>query len=199
MTANPRPIIVVHHSLDPTQTVPSAVNATLTFNSAAGTTWYYNTSAFIAGDIQQIALQANATSLSTGRYSYSVQVVDERSTQHDLDLHRHGHGAQPVDERLRRRLDAPGPGADHPRHRRRDPEPGRQRREPLVLGQPRRVGGNYTSPAGDFSTLTKTSHAATPARCRTAPRSPSTRADTRPPRSTSTTCTRPIPTTAPTS
>ena len=72
----------------------------------AGTTWYYNTSTFIPGDVQQIALQANATSLSTGRYSYSVQVVDERSDQHDLDLQRHGHGAQPVDQRLRRRLDA---------------------------------------------------------------------------------------------
>ena len=44
LTANPRPIIVVHHTLDPTQTVPTTVNATLTFNSVAGTTWYYNTS-----------------------------------------------------------------------------------------------------------------------------------------------------------
>ena len=80
MTANPLPIISVHHTLDPTQSVPTAVNATLTFNSVAGTTWYYNTSSFIPGDVQQIALQANAASLSTGRYSYSVQVVDQRST-----------------------------------------------------------------------------------------------------------------------
>ena len=69
LTADPRPIIVVHHTLDPTQSVPTAVNATLTFNSMVGTTWYYNTSQFTPGDVQQIALQANATSLSTGRYA----------------------------------------------------------------------------------------------------------------------------------
>ena len=46
----------------------------------AGTTWYYNTSQFTPGDVQQIALQANATSLSTGRYAYSAQVVDEYSS-----------------------------------------------------------------------------------------------------------------------
>ena len=80
LTADPQPIIVVHHTLDDTQSIPTKVNATLTFNSVAGTTWYYNTSQFIPGDIQQIALQANATGLSTGRYSYSVQIVDERST-----------------------------------------------------------------------------------------------------------------------
>ena len=80
LTANAQPIIVVHHTLDVRLSVPTKVDATLTFNSVAGTKWVYNTSPFIAGDIQQIALQANATGLSTGRYSYSVQVVDERST-----------------------------------------------------------------------------------------------------------------------
>ncbi len=78
LTADPRPIVVVNHPLDPSLSVPSKVNATLTFDGTAGTTWYYNTSSFIPGDVQQIALQADATSLSTGRYSYSVQVVDER-------------------------------------------------------------------------------------------------------------------------
>jgi RHS repeat-associated protein len=79
LTANPLPIIVVEHPLDPTQAVPSQVSAQLTFNGTAGTTWYYNTSQFTPGDIEQIALQANATSLSTGRYSYSAQVIDIRS------------------------------------------------------------------------------------------------------------------------
>ena len=78
LTANPLPIIVVEHPLDPAQAVPSQVGAQLTFNGSAGTTWYYDTSQFTPGDIQQIALQANATSLSTGRYSYSAQVVDIR-------------------------------------------------------------------------------------------------------------------------
>ena len=114
MTANPLPIIVVHHTLDPTQTVPTAVNATLTFNSVAGTTWYYNTSGFIPGDVQQIALQDQPATpehrpvqlLGAGRR----RAID----QHDIDLHRHGDGAQPVDQLLRRRLDARGPGAGHP-------------------------------------------------------------------------------------
>ena len=88
----------------------------MTFNGTAGTTWYYNTSGFIAGDVQQIALQANATGLTTGRYSYSVQVVDERSTNTTSTYSGYGDGAQPVDQRLRRRLDAPGPGAGHPGH-----------------------------------------------------------------------------------
>ena len=80
LTADPRPIIVVPNILSGSVAVPTAVNATLTFNSVAGTTWYYNTSQFTPGDIQQIALQANATSLSTGRYAYSAQVVDEYSS-----------------------------------------------------------------------------------------------------------------------
>ena len=80
LTANPMPIIVVPHSLDPTQAVPSQVSATLTFDGTALTTYYFNTSQFTAGDIEQIALQAtNATTLATGRYSYSVQVIDYRS------------------------------------------------------------------------------------------------------------------------
>ena len=139
MTANPLPIVVVHHTLDPTQTVPTAVNATLTFNSVAGTTWYYNTSSFIPGDVQQIALQANATSLSTGRYGYSVQVVDERSTNTTFTYT----GTATV---LNQSTSAFGDGWTLEgleqviplRQQRRDPQPGRQRREPLVRGQSRR-------------------------------------------------------------
>ena len=57
--------------------MPSQVSATLTFNGTVGTTYYYNTSTFNPGDVQQIALQAtSASSLATGRYSYSVQIVD---------------------------------------------------------------------------------------------------------------------------
>ena len=81
LTANPMPIIIVENPLPATGSVPSQVSAQLTFNSSAGTTWYYSTSQFNPGDIQQIALQATgATSLSTGRYSYSATVVDIGST-----------------------------------------------------------------------------------------------------------------------
>jgi len=87
ITANPMPIIVVENTLSASAAVPSQVSAQLTFNGTALTTYYYNTSQFNPGDVQQIALQAtNATSLSTGRYSYSVQVVDIGTTNTTITL-----------------------------------------------------------------------------------------------------------------
>jgi hypothetical protein len=80
LTADPRPLIVVNHILDGSQAVPSQVSAALTFNNSTGTTYYYNTSQFTPGDIEQIALQANATSLATGRYAYTATVVDYRTS-----------------------------------------------------------------------------------------------------------------------
>ena len=69
-----------HHRrkhLSSSSAVPSQVSATLTFNGTVGTTYYYNTSTLNPGDVQQIALQAtSASSLATGRYSYSMQIVD---------------------------------------------------------------------------------------------------------------------------
>ena len=61
LTADPRPIIVEHHTIDPAQARRTEVTSQLTFNGVAGTTWYYNTVPFNPGDVQQIALQANAT------------------------------------------------------------------------------------------------------------------------------------------
>jgi RHS repeat-associated protein len=78
LAADPRLIVVAHHVLDPTKSTPSQVEAKLTFNGSAGTAWYYDTSALRPGDIQQIALQANATGLSTGRYAYTVNIYDLR-------------------------------------------------------------------------------------------------------------------------
>ena len=78
--ANPMPIFLADHPLDPTLAVPTQVSAQLTFNGTAGTTYYYDTSGFIPGDIQQVALQANATSLATGRYAYTVSIGDIRGT-----------------------------------------------------------------------------------------------------------------------
>ncbi len=80
LTAQPEPIITVENTTP--ATVPSQVSAQLTFNGGTPlTTYYYNTSSggstLNPGDVQQINLQAtNATSLSTGRYTYSAQVVD---------------------------------------------------------------------------------------------------------------------------
>ena len=135
--------------------MPTKVDATLTFNSVAGTKWVYNTSPFIAGDVQQIALQANATSLSSGRYSYSVQVVDERLTNTTstytgtatvLNQSTSAFGDGWTVQGLEQVTSATGGvilslGTNG---------------ESLWFSGSPGVGSNYTSPAGDFSTLTKT-------------------------------------------
>ena len=80
LTAAPQPIIVEHHALDPSLTLPTQVSAQLTFNGTAGTTFYYNSSSLALGDVMQIAPQADATSLATGRYGYSLAIGDIRGT-----------------------------------------------------------------------------------------------------------------------
>lgn len=80
LNADPRPMILEHHELDPSQSVPTKVGAQLTFNGVTGTTYYYATSAFSGGDIMQMALQGDATSLATGRYDYSIAVSDMRGS-----------------------------------------------------------------------------------------------------------------------
>jgi len=80
LTADPRPIIVANHTLNDSLSVPTRVSAQLTFDGAAGTTYYYDTSQFIPGDIQQLAQQVDATGKATGRYSYSLAVGDVRGT-----------------------------------------------------------------------------------------------------------------------
>ncbi len=154
--ANPAPIILVHHTLATGSTVPTAVNAALTFNSTTGTTWYYNTSGLIAGDVQQIALQSTATGLTTGRYSYSVQVVDERSTNTTSTYS----GTATV---LNQSTSAFGDGWTLQGLEQVTTATGGviltlgDNGETLWFSGSPGVGGNYTSPAGDFSTLTKTS------------------------------------------
>jgi YD repeat-containing protein len=78
--AVPQPVVMEQHTLDPTQSVPSQVTAQLTFNGTAGTTYYYNTGSFSPGDVQLIASQADASTLSTGRYGYSLAIGDVRGT-----------------------------------------------------------------------------------------------------------------------
>jgi RHS repeat-associated protein len=79
LAANAMPVVVAEHQLDPTQAAPSQVSAQLTFDGTAGSTRYYSTSSFIPGDIMQIGQQANASTLSTGRYSYTETIIDYRS------------------------------------------------------------------------------------------------------------------------
>ncbi len=80
VAANPLPIFLVHFQIDPTQAAPPTVKAQLTLNGTQGSWTWYNTSSLNPGDIMQIALQGNATSLSTSRYSWSIAVTANYGT-----------------------------------------------------------------------------------------------------------------------
>ena len=147
----------MHDQLNPAAAVPTAVAATLTFNSVAGTTWYYNTSTMTPGDVQQIALQANATSLSTGRYGYSVQLVDESSsnttytysgTATVLNQSSSAFGDGWTIDGLEQIIPAGTSGVIL--------SLGNNGESLFFAGNPS-VNSNYTTPAGNFSTLTLTS------------------------------------------
>ena len=148
LVADARPIVVEHHTLDPALAIPTKVSGQLTFNGTAGAAYYYDTSQFIPGDVQQIALQADATALSTGRYSYTVTVGDVRGSTTTttasgaatvLNGSGNAFGAGWTLQGLEHATSASGGVI-------------------LDLGMGGRSlwfsgGGPYTSPAGDFSTL----------------------------------------------
>jgi hypothetical protein len=73
-TANAQPIFLAEYQLPLGQAVPATITAQLTFNNTPLATVTYNTSGLNPGDIVQIALQANATTLSTGRYPWAITV-----------------------------------------------------------------------------------------------------------------------------
>ena len=78
--ADARPIFVTHYQLDPTLAAPATITAQLTLNGTAGTAIYYNTSLLNPGDLVNVALQGDATSLATGRYSYAIAVTANYTT-----------------------------------------------------------------------------------------------------------------------
>ncbi len=71
----PRPIIVLETFLQSTASVPDSIKAQLTFNGTAGTEYSYSNSGLAAGDSLRFALQADATSLATGFYDYSIKLT----------------------------------------------------------------------------------------------------------------------------
>jgi len=78
--ANAQPIFITHYPTSSSGALPSTISAQLTFNGTAGSTFYYSTSSLNPGDIMEIASQVNASSLSTGRYSYSIAVTANYAT-----------------------------------------------------------------------------------------------------------------------
>ena len=73
-TANAQPIFLAEYQLPTGQAVPSTITAQLTLNGTAGSQVVYDTSSLNPGDWVQIALQGDATSLSTGRYPWQITV-----------------------------------------------------------------------------------------------------------------------------
>jgi RHS repeat-associated protein len=78
-STRPRPIVVLETFLQDGSTVPSSITAQLTFDGTAGTAYSYDTTGLAAGDALRFALQAGATSLTTGRYDYSVKLTADMS------------------------------------------------------------------------------------------------------------------------
>jgi hypothetical protein len=71
----PKPIVVLETFLMSSSSVPDEIQARLTFNGTAGTTYSYSTTGLAAGDTLRFALQADATALATGRYAYTVRLT----------------------------------------------------------------------------------------------------------------------------
>ncbi len=168
IAAERRPIFINRYELDPNASVPNTVSARLQFNGSWGSSKYYDTSPsttkFNPGDILQISLQADAGSLSTGRYDYtfettanysgssttttssgSVTIINEESSVFgegwSLGARGWGLGVSEAGN-LFNRLHVVTGG--------------------VILNQGAgnslwfaESGGNYTTPAGDFSTLVK--------------------------------------------
>ena len=75
-SADPQPIFLDHYQLNSALGSPSEVSAQLTFNGTAGAAYYYSTADVSPGSILQIALQAtNAQTLPTGRYPWQISVT----------------------------------------------------------------------------------------------------------------------------
>jgi RHS repeat-associated protein len=155
VAANPQPMIIVENTLSSSAAVPTKVSGQLTFNGGTPlTAYYYDTSKFNPGDVQQIALEAtNATALATNRYSYSAQVVDIGTTNTtstysgtatELNYSGNAFGAGWTLKGLEQITSETGGVI-------------------LDLGDSGRTlwfassgsGGSYTTPAGEFSTLSK--------------------------------------------
>ena len=84
--ADPQPVFLVRYQLDPAQALPSAVTAQLTLTNGSGQTVFtgptvtYDPSALNPGDWMQLALQANAAGLPTGRYTWQIALAASYST-----------------------------------------------------------------------------------------------------------------------
>ena len=81
LAADARPIFIDHFEIDPEEAVaPPVVSAKLTLDGVTGTEVFYDTSLLNPGNFLQIALQADATGLATGRYDYEIEITSHYMT-----------------------------------------------------------------------------------------------------------------------
>ncbi len=76
--AERRPIFIDRYQIPTSGGIPDTVSARLQFNGSWGSSKYYQTGTgalYNPGAVLQIALQADAGSLATGRYDYSVETT----------------------------------------------------------------------------------------------------------------------------
>lgn len=146
--ANAQPIFLAEYQLPFGQAVPATITAQLTSNNVAGSTVYYNTSGLNPGDWVQMALQANAASLSTGRYPWQITVTNGTATTYSGNVNIVNQSSSPF-----------GAGWSLDSVETLVPVTGG-----VILVKPDgtslwfangATAGTFTTPAGDFSTLTQ--------------------------------------------
>ena len=80
----PRPVVVVETSLRSAASVPTSIEAQLTFGGVSGSTVTYSTSGLSAGDPLRFALQIDGSSLRTGYYDYTFTLTAKYSGSSDV-------------------------------------------------------------------------------------------------------------------
>lgn len=73
-TVDPYPIVVLETSLLSSSSVPDSIDARLTFNGVQESTVSYTNTGLAAGDALRFVLIANASSLATGYYNWSIEL-----------------------------------------------------------------------------------------------------------------------------
>lgn len=71
----PRPVVAVETSLLAGASVPTSIEAVLTFNGVAGSTVTYSTTGLTAGSNLRFVLQADGSGLATGYYDYTMTIT----------------------------------------------------------------------------------------------------------------------------
>jgi len=80
----PRAVVAIETSLQAGASVPTSIEAQLSFGGISGSTVTYSTSGLSAGNPLRFALQVDGASLSTGYYDYTVTLTAKYSGSADV-------------------------------------------------------------------------------------------------------------------